>query len=145
MSAAAGAAARPRSVLFICERNATRSRLAESIAHTLFGATVRIASAGVHPGEADPFTAAVLVEAGYPAPDETARGVERAEDLAFDLVVTLSPVAHHRALELARAGTAVEYWPTFDPTVVEGNREQRLLAYRGVRDALRARIMERLG
>ncbi|HVV94887.1 MAG TPA: hypothetical protein VHD15_15860 [Hyphomicrobiales bacterium] len=137
--------ARPRSVLFLCERNATRSRLAESIARTLYGATVRIASAGVHPGEADPFAAAVLVEAGYPAPDDTARGVERPEDLAFDLVVTLSPLAHHRALQLAGAGAAVEYWPTVDPTVVEGNRDQRLFAYRTVRDTLKARIVERLG
>jgi protein-tyrosine-phosphatase len=142
----AGAAARPRSVLFLCERNATRSRLAESIARTLFGATVRIASAGVHPGEGDPFAAAVLVEAGYPAPDDASRAVDRPEDLAYDLVVTLSPLAHHRALELAGTeAIAVEYWPTFDPTSVEGNREQRLLAYRGVRDALKARILARLG
>jgi protein-tyrosine-phosphatase len=135
----------PRSVLFLCERNATRSRLAEGIARTLFGGTMRIASAGVHPGEADPFAAAVLVEAGYPAPDDSARGVERPEDLAYDLVVTLSPLAHHRALELACAGTAVEYWPTFDPTIVEGSREQRLLAYRDIRDTLKARILARLG
>jgi protein-tyrosine-phosphatase len=68
------------------------------------------------------------------------------EGLNFDLVVTLSPPAHHRALELTRTIPAeVEYWPMVDPTGVEGNREQRLNAYREVRDQLTARIRERFG
>jgi protein-tyrosine-phosphatase len=68
------------------------------------------------------------------------------EGLNFDLIVTLSPPAHHRALELTRAtAVEVEYWPTVDPTGVEGSREQRLNAYREVRDQLTARIRERFG
>jgi len=39
----------------------------------------------------------------------------------------------------------VEYWPTVDPTAIEGSREQRLDAYRAVRDELMARIRERFG
>ena len=72
--------------------------------------------------------------------------LDELEGLNFDLVVTLSPPAHHKALELTRTVAAeVEYWPTVDPTVVEGNREQRLEAYRQVRDQLMARIRERFG
>jgi protein-tyrosine-phosphatase len=68
------------------------------------------------------------------------------EGLNFDLIVTLSPEAHHKALELTRTLAAdVEYWPTPDPTVVEGSREQRLAAYREVRDQLIERIKERFG
>jgi hypothetical protein len=37
----------------------------------------------------------------------------------------------------------VEYWPTPDPSVAEGSREQRLEAYRAVRDQLLAHIRER--
>jgi protein-tyrosine-phosphatase len=66
------------------------------------------------------------------------------EGLNFDLIVTLSPEAHHKALELTRTLAAdVEYWPTADPTAVEGSREQRLNAYRDVRDQLLRRIRER--
>ena len=66
------------------------------------------------------------------------------EGLNFDLIVTLSPEAHHRALELTRtAAVDVEYWPTADPTVQEGSRDQRLDAYRQVRDQLQARIRAR--
>jgi hypothetical protein len=37
----------------------------------------------------------------------------------------------------------VEYWPTMDPSMIEGSREERLEAYRDVRDTLMARIRER--
>jgi protein-tyrosine-phosphatase len=76
----------------------------------------------------------------------TFEDVEDLEGLNFDLIVTLSPPAHHKALELTRTNAAaVEYWPTLDPTSVEGSREQRLEAYRAVRDELMARIRERFG
>jgi protein-tyrosine-phosphatase len=66
------------------------------------------------------------------------------EGLNFDLIVTLAPEAHHRALEITRTNAVdVEYWPTPDPSVVEGSREQRLETYRAVRDQLLAHIRER--
>ena len=66
------------------------------------------------------------------------------EGLNFDLIVTLSPEAHHKALELTRTSAVeVEYWPTADPTAIEGSREQRLDAYREVRDKLLRRLRER--
>ena len=62
----------------------------------------------------------------------------------FDLVVTLSPEAHHRALDLVPTlGKTVEYWPTFDPSYAEGSREQVLEEYRAVRDGLDRRIAQR--
>ena len=69
--------------------------------------------------------------------------LEDLEGLNFDLIVTLSPEAHHKALELTRTLAEVEYWPTADPTAIEGSREQRLNAYREVRDQLLARIRAR--
>jgi len=68
------------------------------------------------------------------------------EGLNFDLIVTLSPEAHHKALELTRTlASDVEYWPTPDPTGAAGNREQMLDAYRAVRDQLMAKIKQRFG
>jgi protein-tyrosine-phosphatase len=72
--------------------------------------------------------------------------LEDLEGLNFDLIVTLSPPAHHKALDLTRTlATDVEYWPTPDPTAIEGTREQKLEAYRAVRDELMRRIRERFG
>ena len=65
-------------------------------------------------------------------------------DSSFDLVITLSPEAHHRAMEMTRTMACdVEYWPTFDPSVADGSREAVLDAYRSVRDEILAKIKTR--
>ena len=98
-------------------------------------------------GELDPFAVAIMEEIGIDISRHKPVTFEELEDwegLNFDLIVTLSPEAHHRALELTRTSAAdVEYWPTADPSAVEGNRAQRLDAYRDVREQLLARIHER--
>jgi len=137
----------PLAVLFACSRNAVRSPMAAALFAQAFGRTVRVASAGVRKGEIDDFAVAVMAELGLDISRHkptTLQDLQEWEGLDFDLIVTLAPEAHHRALELARiSGLDVEYWPTADPTAVEGNREQRLDAYRQVRDQLMARIRAR--
>jgi protein-tyrosine-phosphatase len=140
---------RPQSVLFACALNAVRSPMAAGLCQQMFGKTIYVASAGVHKGFLDPFAVAVMEEIGIDIARHKPVSFEDVEDLEglnFDLIVTLSPPAHHKALELTRTNAAdVEYWPTVDPTGVEGTREQRLDAYRAVRDELMARIRERFG
>jgi protein-tyrosine-phosphatase len=141
--------ARPQAVLFACGLNAVRSPMAAGLFQQLFGKTVYVGSAGVQKGELDPFAVAAMAEIGIDISRHkpvTFEQLEELEGLNFDLIVTLSPRAHHKALELTRTLAAeVEYWPTVDPTAAEGNREQRLEAYRQVRDQLLARIRERFG
>ncbi len=140
---------RPQAVLFACGMNAVRSPMAAALMSQLFGKTVYVGSAGVQKGELDPFAVAVMEEIGIDVARHKPITFEELEDLEglnFDLIVTLSPPAHHKALELTRtAAVEVEYWPTADPTGTEGSREQRLNAYREVRDQLMARIRERFG
>jgi protein-tyrosine-phosphatase len=72
------------------------------------------------------------------------RSFDDLEDDSFDLIISLSPEAQHRAVEMTRhMACEVEFWNTFDPSVVEGSREVRLDAYREVRDSLTRRILER--
>ena len=141
--------ARPHAVLFACGLNAVRSPMAAALFRHLFGHVSYVASAGVRTGETDPFAVAVMDELGLDISKHRPMTFEELDDwegLNFDLIVTLSPEAHHKALELTRTIAAdVEYWPTPDPTDVEGSREQRLDAYREVRDELMARIHERFG
>jgi protein-tyrosine-phosphatase len=140
---------RPRAVLFICGHNVVRSPMAAALAQHLFGHAVRIASAGVRKGEIDPFVAAVMDEIGIDLSRHKPITLEELADLDgldFDLVISLSPEAHHAGLDLTGTHPVeVEYWPTEDPTVAEGNREQRLDAYRGVRDQLMKRVRARFG
>ena len=139
---------RIQSVLFVCAYNAVRSPMAECIARYYFGKSVYVQSAGVHKGEVDPFTIAALDEIGIDASRHKPRTLDELDEwegLNFDLIVSLSPDAHHAALELTRTIAAeVEYWPTPDATLVQGTRGQKLDAYRDVRDGLVLRIRLRL-
>jgi protein-tyrosine-phosphatase len=140
---------RPQAVLFACGMNAVRSPMAAGLFQQMFGKTVYVGSAGVQKGELDAFAVAAMEEIGIDIANHkpvTFEELDELEGLGFDLIVTLSPPAHHKALELSRTHAAdVEYWPTVDPTGIEGSREQRLDAYREVRDQLMARIRERFG
>jgi protein-tyrosine-phosphatase len=141
---------RVQSVLFMCNFNAVRSLAAEAVARHYFGKSTYVQSAGVRSGEpADPFMVAALDEIGINASKHRPRTLlelEELEGLNFDLIITLSPEAHHAALEVTRTNAVdVEYWPTPDPTLMqEASREQRLDAYRDVRDGLITRIKTRL-
>ena len=140
---------RPHAVLFACGLNSVRSPMAAGLFKQMIGRTSYVASAGVNKGELDPFAVAALEEAGIDISRHRPMTFEELEDwegFNFDLIVTLSPEAHHKALELTRTIAAdVEYWPTPDPTAIEGTREQRLSAYREVREQLTERIKTRFG
>ncbi len=134
----------PGAVLFACNRNAVRSPMAAAILRHLAGNRVYVKSAGVRAGEPDPFAIAAMEELGIDMSKHRPMSLAELHDTSFDLIVTLSPEAHHQALELTgRFAVDVEYWPTPDPTVASGNREQILAAYRAVRDGLFRRIKQR--
>jgi protein-tyrosine-phosphatase len=134
----------PHAVLFACNFNSIRSPMAAALFRFLTGRRIYARSAGVRVGERDPFAIAVMDELGIDMSTHQPRTIEDLEDTTFDLIVTLAPEAHHKALELTRTmAVDVEYWPTVDPSAATGNREQILNAYRAVRDGLFNRIKDR--
>ncbi len=134
----------PSAVLFCCTFNAIRSPMAEGLLKWLHGKRIFVDSVGVRRGEADPFVAAVMEEIGINIGRHRPKVFEDLEDESFDLVISLSPEAQHKAVELTRTNaTELEFWHTFDPSLAEGSREARLDAYRQVRDDLTRRIMQR--
>ncbi len=133
------------SVLFCCTSNAIRSPIAAELARWRTRGCVHIDSCGACPGEADGFVITVLDEIGLDGPHEEPKSFRDLEDSDFDLIVTLSREAHEEALKFSEHLAAeVEYWPTVDPSLVEGSREQRLEAYRRTRDEILQRISARL-
>src|SRR5260221_9808580 len=137
----------PQAVLFACGQNSMRSPMAESLLQHMFSHALYVKSAGVKKGELDPFAVVVMAELGQDISTHKPITFDELEDwegLNFDLIITLSPEAHHKALELTRTLAAdVEYWPTVDPTTTHGSREQKLAAYREVCDTLSMRIRKR--
>lgn len=134
----------PRAVLFSCTLNSVRSPMAEGLLKHLLGHRIYVDSAGVRSGEIDPFAIAVMEEIGIDLSRHRAKSFDQLADTSYDLIVSLSPEAQHKAVELTRTmACEVEFWPVMDPTWVEGSREVRLEAYRQVRDELRRRIEAR--
>ncbi len=135
----------PSAVLFACTTNTVRSAMAEAMLKHLQGHRIFVDSVGVRPGaEVDGFAISVMDEIGMDLRRHRPKAFADLEDESFDLVVSLSPEAQHSAVELTRHNACeVEYWPTFDATAADGPREERLEAYRQVRDGLMRRIKER--
>ncbi|MBY0430026.1 MAG: arsenate reductase ArsC [Rhodospirillales bacterium] len=134
----------PSAVLFCCTFNAVRSPMAEALLKYLHGRHIYVDSVGVRRGETDPFAVAVMEEIGIDLARHRPKTFDMLEDDSFDLVISLSPEAQHSAVELTRTSACeVEFWPTFDPTAVEGSRDTRLEAYRQVRDELMRRILRK--
>jgi protein-tyrosine-phosphatase len=123
----------PANVLFVCTMNAVRSPMAAALLRHQMGAATHVDSAGVEAGELDPLAVEVMKEIGIALSSHRPRCCSDLKPDSYDLVVALSREAEQR---MVGAGAAVEYWPVGDPTGVEGSREQRLLAYRSVRDEL---------
>jgi protein-tyrosine-phosphatase len=138
----------PGAVLFVCTMNSVRSPMAAAILRHLAGPRVYVESAGVRAGGLDQFAVAAMEEIGIDISAHKPQILRELYDTSFDVIVTLSPEAHHQALELTRTmAVAVEYWPTFDATLAvgHGSREQVLQAYRSVRNQLFQRIKRRFG
>lgn len=136
----------PGSVLFACTMNAVRSPMAAAILRHLAGRKIYVESAGVRAGEVDGFVLAAMDEFGIDLSGHRPHTLADLNDTTFDLIITLSPEAHHQALELTRTmAVDVEYWPTFDASLMvgQGSREQILDSYRAVRDRLLKRIKDR--
>lgn len=134
----------PGSVLFCCTMNSVRSPMAEGILKALYPKQVFVDSVGVRKEKVDPLAVEVMDEIGLDISKHRSKTFDDLEDSSFDLIVSLSPEAQHTAVDMTRTMACdVEFWNTFDPTIIEGTREQRLAAYREVRDFLNKRIRER--
>lgn len=134
----------PGSVLFACSQNAIRSPMAENILRFLHGRRIFVQSAGVRASEIDPFAIEAMDEIGIDVARHRSRSIDQLDDDYFDLVISLSPEAQHRAVELTRnSHCELEFWHMPDPSVVEGSREIRLDAYRSLRELLMRRIRQR--
>lgn len=131
----------PKSVLFLCTHNIIRSVMAEHLLRKMKKNEIYCDSAGVSVGEPDPFVVAVMDELNINVQNHTPKMLGELEQTWFDLIITHSPQAHHIALEMKFVKTAnVIYWPAADPTVIQGAREQKLDAYRDVRNTIHKQI-----
>lgn len=136
----------PSAILFVCTENAIRSPMAAAIFKDVFKDKSYVQSAGIRRGNPNPFIEEVAKEAGLDLTSHSPQTLTDLGDSLFDIIITLSPEAHHQAMELTRTmAVDVEYWPVMDPTLIGGNRDQRLEAFRQCRNILAKKIELRFG
>lgn len=135
---------KPTSVLFVCNMNAIRSPMAEYLARDICDTNINFKSAGAQAGYVDPFMPFIMQERGIGFEFHESRDLTDFDLTKFDLIVTLTPQAHHVTLEAIRDQKCeIEYWPTENPAQVAGNREQVLDSFRKVRNTLEEKIKSR--
>lgn len=136
----------PRSVLFVCRMNAIRSPMAAAITRTFFPNLIYSRSAGMMKGELDFLVNQVMEEVEVDISTHNPHTLEEMNEGNFELVIALTQEAYNHALsEWGTPESELELWETDDPSLAEGTREQRLDAYRAVRDVLYEKVKARLG
>ena len=127
----------PRHVLFLCVANSARSQMAEGIARSLAPRDVKISSAGSSPSRVNPLAIRALDEIGVDIRGQRSKGVEEIDPAGVEAVITLCaeevcPVFLGKARRF--------HWGLPDPAGVTGTEEERLQAFRDIRDELRRRL-----
>ena len=130
-------AARPCHVLFLCVANSARSQMAEGIARSLAPPETHISSAGSQPSRVNPLAIRALDEIGIDIRDHRSKSVDSIDPIGVDAVITLCadevcPVFPGKARRV--------HWGLPDPAHAGSNDEERLQAFREVRDELRRRL-----
>lgn len=135
-------------IVFVCTKNAVRSPMAKAIAQHLLDrgeiGGVTVDSAGIDPGDVDGFAIAAMAEHQLDIQHHEAKDLQDFADTDFDLLITLSTSAttfaqqHYNTLD-----GRMEAWDVGDPSLIEGNRDQQLAAYRDVHALLTKKIRQR--
>lgn len=126
-----------KGILFLCLENSARSQMAEAIARSLAPAGTKVWSAGSRPTSLRPETVMVLAEIGLDSGGQRAKSVSEIPADEVDTVVTLCA---EEECPVFLGNAARLHWQLPDPGAVQGPGEERLTAFRDVRDELQRRI-----
>lgn len=129
------------SILFACNINAVRSAMAEAMVKARFPGQIFTDSCGVAPGQPDGFAIAVMAEVELDLTSHRPKGFADLDCDFYDVIISFSPEAHARAQDITRnIDCATLYWPVDNLAGLQGSREERLRAYRAVRDDIAAKL-----
>lgn len=129
---------KPR-VLVLCSGNSARSQMAEGILRWLSKGQMEVHSAGTHPSKVNPFAIAAMKEMGVDIAGHRSKSVDEFVGQRFDAVITVCDRANESCPIFP--GTPERIHFSFeDPAAVEGTDEEKLRAFRRVREELIQRL-----
>lgn len=142
MTESTSPAPQPLRVLFLCTHNSSRSQMAEGLLRARGGVAYEVFSAGTEPRVVHPLAVKAMQEIGIDISSQTAKGIEAfASEPPMDLVVTVCHEAQETCPLFPNTRSQV-HWGFPDPSRVTGTEEERLAAFRHIRDLIAAKITQ---
>ena len=128
-------------VLFICTRNSARSQMAEGLINHDLAGKVQAFSAGVEPSFVHPLAIAVMKEVGIDISRHRSKSIDEFADEKFDFVITLCDQAAE-SCPIFFGGVQRIHMGLPNPAAVSGNPEEKMAAFRKVRDQIQEEIVD---
>jgi arsenate reductase (thioredoxin) len=126
---------RKEKVLFLCNHNAARSQMAEGLLRYLYGEYFDVRSAGNNPSTLSPYAVQVMSEIGVDISKHRSKSVKEFDGWEYDYVVTVC--GSGEVCPVFLGGKQCNHVPFEDPESVKDSEENKIMAFRRVRDALR--------
>ncbi len=129
-------------VLFLCTHNSARSQMAEAFLRKYAGDRFDVYSAGLEPGEINPYTRRVMAESGLNLEGQHSKGLtEYLGKVHFAYLITVCDRADQQCPVFPGMGTRL-HWSFEDPSAATGSDEDKLAVFRRVRDEIEHRVLE---
>ena len=128
-------------VLFICTRNSARSQMAEGLINHDLAGRVQAFSAGIEPSSVHPLAIAVMKEVGIDISGHRSKSIDEFADEKFDFVITLCDHAAE-SCPIFFGGVQRIHMGFPNPAAVSGNPEEKMAAFRKVRDQIREEVVD---
>ncbi len=133
-------------ILFACNINAVRSAMAEAMIKVTYPGKIFVDSCGVSPGNPDGFAIAVMEEIGINMDAHQPKSFDDLDSAFYDVIISFSPEAHEAAVTLTQSlDCETLYWPVDNLANLTGARDERLRAYRHVRDIIKGNLERYFG
>ena len=139
----AAAEAERSGVLFLCTHNSARSQMAEGLLRHLAGDRFESYSAGTEATHVRPLAVRAMDEIGIDISGQESKTLNRYLGVPFDYVVTVCDEANEACPFFPGAKNRL-HWSFEDPAQATGSEEERLAAFRRVRDEIREHVEQEL-
>jgi arsenate reductase len=126
-------------VLILCTGNSARSQMAEGLLRALSRGALEVHSAGTKPSQVNPLAIEAMKESGIDISGHRSKSVQEFAAQRFDIVITVCDNARETCPIFPGAPGRI-HWSFPDPAAVEGSHEEKLRAFRDVRDGLKQRL-----
>lgn len=126
-------------ILFLCTHNSARSQMAEGLLRKMAGDRFEGFSAGTERTRVQPLAIEAMREVGIDITDHRSKTLDEFAGQNFDYVITVCDRANE-SCPIFPGTTERIHWSFDDPTAVTGTEEQKLRAFRTVRDAIQQRL-----